>query len=221
MPSEMAPVVRALSLTADGTETPKLWRGRVGAVEVVATRTGIGTRRARDATTRLLDTVPVEHVLVVGIAGGMGPSRVGDVLIPATVVDKETGAEYHPSPLGGAEPRGRLVTHDDFDMGDDEHARLVAHGFVAVDMETAAVAAVCAERGRPWLAVRAISDLVGVTPGDVIGLAKADGSPDLGASARYLLTKPWRIPKLVRLGRDSVRAARAAARTAADLLARA
>ena len=83
---------------------------------------------------------------------------------------------------------------------------------------TAAVAAVCEARGVQWSAVRSISDLVGVTPGDVIGLANPDGTPNVGASIKYLLTKPWRIPKLVRLGLDSTRAAKGAAAAAAGLL---
>ncbi len=69
-----------------------------------------------------------------------------------------------------------------------------------------------------WSAIRAISDLVGVTPGDVIGLANADGSPNIGASIRYVLTKPWRIPRLVRLGFDAKNAADGAAQAAARLL---
>ena len=180
----------------------------------------MGTKLAREATTRLLDGPEApEHVMVVGVAGGMGPSQVGDVLYPETVVDKDSGLEYHPTALGGITPRGKLVTHDDFDMGPDELQRLVAEGFIAVDMETAAIAAVCHDRGVPWTAVRAISDLVGVTPGDVIDLANPDGTPNVGASIKYLVTKPWRIPKLVTLARESVAAARAAAEAAQRLLA--
>ena len=214
MPSELRPLAKALQLTKgdDG------WTGAAGAVTLVAGKTGIGTKRAAAATERLLDTTDVDHVMVVGIAGGMGASRVGDVLVPAVVVDKPSQQEFRPAPLAGVEPRGRLVTHDDFDMSDAERESLVAEGFVAVDMETAAVAAVCAARGVPWSAVRSISDLVGVTPGDVIGLANPDGSPNVGASVRYLLTKPWRIPRLVRLGLDARGAANAAAREARRFL---
>ena len=116
--------------------------------------------------------------MVVGIAGGMGSSKVGDLIFPEVVVDKASGAEYRPSPLGEVASYGRLVTHDDFDMQPAECAALVADGFIAVDMETAAVAGVCVRRGVPWSAVRSISDLVGVTPGDVIGLANPDGTPE-------------------------------------------
>ncbi len=216
MPSEMQPLAKVLGLERD--ESARVYRGTVGATALVAARTGIGTERAAAATRRLLDDHGARHVVVVGIAGGMGASRVGDVLVPATVVLAPDGTEFAPSPLGDATPVGKLLTHDDFAMTDGRRDELVRDGFVAVDMETAAVAAVCAERAVPWVAVRAISDLVGVTPGDVISLANADGSPNVGASVRYLVTKPWRIPKLVRLARDSTRAARAAAEHAARIL---
>jgi adenosylhomocysteine nucleosidase len=214
MPSEFQPLVKALSLqrTASG------YSGAAGPIELVAAKTGIGTRLAAAATERLLDARSVDHVMVVGIAGGMGRSKVGDVIFPEVVVDKASGTEYRPSPLGDVQSSGRLVTHDDFDMQSAECDDLVAKGFIAVDMETAAVAGVCERRGVPWSAVRSISDLVGVTPGDVIGLANPDGTPNVGASVRYLLTKPWRIPKLVRLGLDSQRAAKSAAEAAARLL---
>src|SRR3954447_2596727 len=211
MPSEFGPLAKACALQR--TETG--WVGASGTIKLVAAKTGIGTRLAAEATERLLDGADIDHVMVVGIAGGMGPSKVGDIVYPEVVVDKASGAEYRPSPLGDVVSRGRLVAHDDFDMQPAEQAALVADGFIAVDMETAAVAGVCERRGVRWSAVRSISDLVGVTPGDVIGLANPDGTPNVAASVRYLFTKPWRIPKLVRLGVDSQRAARAAADAAA------
>jgi len=216
MPSEMQPVVKAMGLhRGDG---DAYYRGRVGTSEVTAGRTGIGTKRATEAATRLLDAAAVDHVIVVGIAGGMGSTKVGEVLFPEIAVDKQSGTEYRATPFGGVVVQGKLVTHDDFDMGPGEHHRLVADGFVAVDMETAAIAAVCAGRDVPWLAVRSISDLVGVTPGDVIDLANPDGSPNVKASVRYLLTKPWRIPKLAKLAVDARGAANGAARAAARSL---
>ena len=214
MPSEFAPLVKALALQRGESG----YTGAAGTIELVAGKTGIGTRLAAEAAERMLDAFVVDHVMVVGIAGGMGASKVGDLVYPEVVVDKASGAEYRPSPLGAVESRGRLVTHDDFDMQPAERDALVADGFIAVDMETAAVAGVCERRGVRWSAVRSISDLVGVTPGDVIGLANADGTPNVGASVRYLLTKPWRIPRLVRLGLDARNAADGAAAAAARAL---
>src|SRR5258707_11249560 len=123
MPSEMKPLAKALSLQPDGAKD--VYRGSIAGTELIATKTGIGTQRATDATERLLDLadvehIPFDHVMVCGIAGGMGPSKVGDVLFPEIVVDKVTRTEYRSAPLGGVVPSGKLVTHDDFDMGPDE-----------------------------------------------------------------------------------------------------
>jgi adenosylhomocysteine nucleosidase len=217
MPSELGPVVKAMHLhqSADG-----FYRGAVSGTDVVATKTGMGTELSAAAAERLLDAVKVDHVLVCGIAGGMGSTEVGEILYPEVVVDKASLAEYKPVPLANVESRGKLVTHDDFDMGPEEHEQLVADGFVAVDMETAAIAGVCERRGVPWSAVRVISDLVGVTPGDVIGLANPDGSPRIGAGLKYLVQHPGRIPGLVKLGMDSRNAATSAARQAQELISR-
>ena len=165
MPSELRPVVKAFDLRKIVLEGAEMHAGTVGSVAVVAMKTGMGTERAGRATEQLLDSTAVDHVMVIGIAGGMGPSAVGDVLFPAVVVDKDSGREYAPHALPGVQLAGKIVTHDDFDMGPDEHARLVADGFIAVDMETAAIASVCEARECDWSAVRVISDLVGVTPG--------------------------------------------------------
>ena len=88
MPSELGPVVKAMRLTRSAASEPAVHVGTVGAVDVIAMRTGMGLSLATRATTDLLDTYDVDHVLVVGIAGGIGDSRVGDVLRPTAVVDR-------------------------------------------------------------------------------------------------------------------------------------
>jgi nucleoside phosphorylase len=218
MPSELRPLVKALSLRPAEPPKTRNYVGVAGPIELLATRSGMGTQLAAAAAERLLDAAAIDHVMVVGIAGGMGSSAVGDVIFPEVVFDKDSKSEYRPSPLVDVTTRGRLVTHDDFDMKPAETRALVDDGFIAVDMETAAIAAVCERRGTPWSVVRVISDLVGVTPGDVIDLANADGTPNFSASLRYLVRHPKRIPQLVRLARDSQRAANRAAAEAARLL---
>ena len=129
--------------------------GRVGDVEIVATRTGIGTEPATRATQRLLDTASIDHVLVVGIAGGVHPdSNIADIIVPATVVDSATGTEYVPVTLGGREGIGTLLTSDGLVVDLEDFGELAGRGIVALDMETAAVAAVCEARGCAWSVVR-------------------------------------------------------------------
>jgi hypothetical protein len=90
---------------------------------------------------------------------------------------------------------------------------LADDGAEAIDMETAAVGALCEERGVPWSAFRGISDHMrdGLIDSAVGGLAKADGSADIGKLIRYLGPKPWRMRQLAKLGRDMNVAASAAA----------
>jgi adenosylhomocysteine nucleosidase len=215
MPSELRPVVKALGLRrADGAP---FHTGRVGRVEVVAAHAGMGFALASAAASRVLEAGAVEHVVVVGIAGGIGRSRVGDVLVPATVTDRATGRSYVASPLvPGA---GTISSSDEFLVDPERIGALVAAGVLAVDMETAAVAAVCEERGVAWSAVRVVSDLAADHPdGAVLGLAEADGTPRVVDAVRFTLRHPRRIPMLVRMARDSTRAANAAAREAARQL---
>ena len=211
MPSELGPVVKAMRLTRSAASEPAVHVGTVGAVDVIAMRTGMGLSLATRATTDLLDTYDVDHVLVVGIAGGIGDSRVGDVLRPTAVVDRSTGTRYDATALTG-DLDGVVSCSDEFLVDPERVAALVADGVRALDMETSAVAAVCVARSVPWSAVRVISDLSSDHPdASVLDLAHPDGTPNARAAIPFLLKNPRRIPGLVRLGRDSMRAARAAA----------
>jgi hypothetical protein len=138
------------------------------------------------------------------------------------VVDGVTGAEYPTAPWGDVVQQGRLVTFDDFQTNPEVLAGLQRRGFAAIDMETAAVAAVCDRRGCPCTVFRAISDdaAAGTIDAAVAAMARPDGSPDVGAAVRYLLRRPWRVPRLASLGRDAQRAAKAAAASAVEALNR-
>ncbi len=223
MPSELRPVVKAFGLRRGRHGDLDGHVGRVGEADVVATTTGIGTELATGAARRLLAAGGVDHVVVVGIAGAIGPTRaVPDLVVPAVVTDWPEGREHRPAPLGALVAEGTIVTSDEYGYTPEVIAAFVARGVVAVDMETVAVAEVCEAAGVPWSAVRAISDRADdeTVDQDVIGLVKPDGSPDLGRSLRYLARHPGRLPHLAALGRDATAAARAAARTAADACAR-
>jgi hypothetical protein len=88
-------------------------------------------------------------------------------------------------------------------------------------METAAIAAVCEERGCAWSVFRAISDRAddGSTDPAILALAGPQGDPDPRAVLRFLLTRPWRIPQLARLARGLRAATHAAAAAAVAALA--
>jgi len=223
MRSELRPLVHSLSLRRAHSGAGALLVGAVGRVAIVATTTGIGGRAAARAARRVLDATPVDHLVVVGIAGGIGPSvAIGDVVVPERVLDLATGAEHRPTALGDTAARGTLATSDGLLVDPDEAARLERRGVIAIDMETAAIGAVCEERRCPWSVFRAISDRAddGSTDAAVFGLAGPDGAPNLTALARFVLTRPWRVPQLVRLARGLRLATNAAASAAVGALER-
>ncbi|HXK25909.1 MAG TPA: hypothetical protein VMS55_24800 [Myxococcota bacterium] len=220
MEPELRPLVRPLGLRRD--RAAELWSGRLGGLEVVAAITGIGTGPAARTAERILDAAPIAHLVVVGVAGGIGPSvAIGDLVVPERVVDLATGAEATPSRLGPVAPRGALFTSDELQTEPALIARLERNGAVAIDMETAAIAAVCERRGCAWSVFRAISDRAddGTSDPVLLALAGPDGSGDLRAVARFLLRQPWRIPQLARLARGLRLATARAARATLDALA--
>jgi adenosylhomocysteine nucleosidase len=220
MRQELRPLVRPLQLRSERCGDGALRAGGHGGVEVVAAVAGIGTRAAARTTERVLDAGGVEHLVVVGVAGGVGKSvAIGDLVVPEVVVDLASGREHTPARLGPAAPRGRLATSDLLLTDPREAARLERAGVIAIDMETAAIAAVCERRSCPWSVFRAISDRAddGSTDADVLALAGSDGRASPLAVARLLATQPWRALQLARLGRGL----RAATRTAAAAALRA
>jgi adenosylhomocysteine nucleosidase len=216
MVPELAPLKKKIPLqrVPDPGNGAYTHEGQVGDVRVVAVITGIGTQPAKETTERLLDGIEVDHVMVVGIAGGMGPLvEIGDLVIPELIIDEATGKEVRPNVLGDVMPRGTIVTSDRFGYDDDTNAKFIADGVVGVDMETSAVGLVCEARGVPWSAYRGISDRGDDDSVDVevLKLAGPDGSGDAKALLKYLLRRPWKILYLKDLAKGTNLAVNAAA----------
>lgn len=218
MPSELRPVVKAFGLTKGRSGDLESHVGTAGGADVVATTTGIGIDLATAAVGRMLDRTEVDHIVVVGIAGGIGPSvAIGDLVVPQVVSDFPDRRGFTPAPLGDLTPSGEIVSSDEYGYPPETLAAFIDSGVVAVDMETVAVAAVCEARGVPWSAVRAISDRADDDTVDTatLTMVNPDGSPKVGAALRHVLAHPGKIPGLARLARDATAAATTAARTTA------
>jgi adenosylhomocysteine nucleosidase len=212
---ELDPVVRLLDLVAvdDDGPAPRRYRGNVGELAVDAWLTDIGmgpaTVAAREAVADGAD-----WIVVCGVAGGVGDTvDIGDLVVPESVVDRSTGRRFQPAQPPHSTPRGEISCGDDLITDPATLAAMAAQGIVAVDMETAAVAAVCDEAGRPWTVLRAISDHAagGLVDAALFALTEPDGRSDPAAIARYLDEDPTRRERLARLASDTARATEAAA----------
>ena len=204
MRQEIRPVVRRLDLRPATIGGHPARAGVVSGRRVVAVVTSMGTRAAASVTESVLDDGGFDHVVVVGICGGIAPELpIGSLVVPVETVVEETGRVCRPSPPASHEPAGRLLTTDTLHADPAEVRALRKRGFVAVDMETGAIGAVCEDRGVPWSVFRAVSDRAGDPAIDpaLLALSRPDGTPVPAAVARHVLRHPTRIPKLASLGR--------------------
>jgi adenosylhomocysteine nucleosidase len=213
MPSELEPLQERLALTADGTGLDAAHHGRHRDHAVIALLTGVGMSRAGARASHLIDAFAVDHVIVVGVAGGIAPHlSIGDVVVPEAVTDRRDGRLLVPTALPTTTPAGRLLSGDDFIK---DHAQLSAFrddGAYAIDMETAAIGRVCEGAGVPWSVFRGISDDAFDPQVDdrILALMHPDGSPDLDAVTAFVAQDPRHADLLARLGRDLAAATSAA-----------
>jgi nucleoside phosphorylase len=169
---------------------------------------GMGPARARAAVLWALDlhhrpATPITRIVNFGLAGGLTLGRdVGTVIVPRTLVDLSNGRQLHqPSAIATDD----VLASAPRIVGTVEEKRTLAgEGYDAVDMEAATVMGIAADRGIGWLCVRGISD----GPGDMLPrwlgtLTDERGQTDGRAVAGHLLTHPWHLPMLVRIGRAS------------------
>ena len=213
MPNELKPVVDGLQLTKDGDD----YIGKLGDIDILATKMGLGMNPAAAATERVLGLGDIDRVLVVGICGGLDESvPIGTVLHPQILEDGATGEQYTSPDWAPITLAGRLVTFDDFALELKMIPELVTQGAAAVDMETAAVAAVCTKRGVPYAVFRSISDhattdAIDLELGQMVG---PDGEANILKGLWYMVRKPWKIPALLQLAKGASIATAAAAESA-------
>lgn len=221
MQPELKAIVKSFGLAPTSGDPVFSHRGVVGAWAASSLVTGMGPALAREATERALAAGPFDHVMVIGIAGGLDPSLpVGSLLVPTKVQLYPDGREYATHPLPPREASGALMTTDGLFDDDDIWKPILARGYGAVDMEAAGVAEVCEDRGVPWSVYRGISDRPDehIVDQAVFGLSKPDGSADPVAVAKYLARDPRRAKALAHLNRCMQAAATLAADAAcADL----
>jgi nucleoside phosphorylase len=223
MRPELKAVIRAGGLTRDGAPPGFSHGGTIGTWSVAATVIGIGPALARDATEKILAAGRFDHVMVVGIAGGLDPALgIGSLMVPSRIQLHGDGPVYQPHPLPPRQAEGGLMTTDGLFSDEAVWEPIRRAGFGAVDMEAAAVAEVCERFGVDWSIYRGISDRPDehIVDDAVFALSKPDGSADLVAVGKYLARDPRRAKALAHLNRCMELAARVAAEAACQDLVR-
>jgi adenosylhomocysteine nucleosidase len=204
MRPELKAIVKSFDLKPTADDAVFSHTGTAGAWEIASLVTGMGPGLAREATQKALASGPFDHVMVVGIAGGLDPALpVGSLMVPSRVQLYPDGPQYQAHPLPPRRAAGGLMTTDGLFDGEDVWRPILERGFGAVDMEAAGVAEVCEAAGVAWSVYRGISDRPDehIVDQAVFSLSKPDGSADPVALAKYLARDPRRAKALAHLNR--------------------
>jgi len=164
--------------------------------EISILMTGIGRQNAEKSIREFLATYSPKLVLTCGFAGGLNPNlKLGEVVF-------ETPDENLRAKLlaVGAKP-AKFFCADRIATIVAEKKRLRDEtGADAVEMESAAIRAVCREFGIPCATVRVISDTASEAfPLDFNTLSKSDKSLDFGKLFLAIAKSPGKIGALMRL----------------------
>lgn len=185
---------------------------RTGATIVI---TGMGRENARKSVQEHLANAAPDFVLTCGFAGGLNPAlALGDVLFETA--DKDLCARLF---AAGAQPAVFFCAERIAATAAEKKRLRDETGADAVEMESAAIAAVCRERGIPCATVRVISDAAREDlPLDFNQLTKSDLSMDYGKLAWTLARSPGKIGALLRLQKQIKSAAEELAETLASVI---
>jgi adenosylhomocysteine nucleosidase len=175
---------------------------------------GMGRAAARRAAGFLIDGHRPSWIISAGYAGALSPAlNRNDLALPSELVDPE-GNRYpigRPKSLGTGvdHSAGRLLTVDRLILdaaGKSELHRTTEADMV--DMESSAVAALCAERLVRFLAVRVISDDARTDlPREVAALMTQSGSYRIGAALRAIWNRPSSVKDFWTLHEHALEAA--------------
>jgi adenosylhomocysteine nucleosidase len=158
--------------------------------------TGIGRQNAEKSLREFLATHSPKFVLTCGFAGGLNPElKLGEVIF-------ETSDEILRARLLGAGAKQlKIFCAERIATTVAEKKKLrVETGADAIEMESAAIKAVCAERGIPCATVRVISDTADEDlPLDFNALSKPDKNLDFGKLFLAIAKSPGKIGALMEL----------------------
>ncbi|HXD87439.1 MAG TPA: hypothetical protein VN641_13165 [Urbifossiella sp.] len=148
---------------------------------------GVGRDRARRCVEAVLAATTPSLVIAAGFCGALRPTlRVGDIV---------------ESP--------RIITVGHLVSGTAEKRRLAElHDADAVDMESAAVQDLCAERNVPFRAIRVVSDAVDTALSPELVRLLSGGKVSVWKALAALRRRPALLGEFLRLGRDTKLAAR-------------
>ena len=158
--------------------------------------TGMGRKNAETAVRQFLASQPVELIFTCGFAGGLEPK-----LTAGSVVFETSDADLAARLTAAGATPARILCTDRVAVTVAEKSELrKTTGADVVEMESAAIQAVCREMSLPCATVRVISDTASEDlPLDFNQLYRPDMTLDFGKLGWTIAKAPWKIGGLLRL----------------------
>lgn len=188
--AEAAPIAAAMTDTT-GPYTPdvRLLRGRLGGMDVALIVTGPGMVNAAASTQHAIDTLPITHVIVSGIAGGLDADiTAGTVVVPDRWINHQfvTLSDDGLEPLGIALPGIAPASDGVTVFHADEALLLLAAGIDGVTLRSVGIsgdAFVAGAAARDDLRLRFDASIVDMESAAVAQVALLNDIPFLAVRA--------------------------------------
>ena len=185
------------------------WFGKYQGRNIVLVRTGVGRKRAQNATQQVIDKFNPEVVISMGYAGALTEGlNVGDLFVASTILSPESDstsfemddpknlkwlelAKKTPPPENVKLKIGRLITVD-MVVHTPKAKKELGSRFraEAVEMETLEIALLARVNKIPFLSIRVISDAVNHELIDCSSFLDSDGELSKLRAGWYVLTHP-------------------------------
>ncbi len=186
-----------------------IWEGR----RVMLAANGAGPRLAvravetaiRAVTAAELSSSKLDAVISTGLCGALDPAlQVNQIVVAREVIDSASRESYACAPVLADRnfTLGTLITQDRVANTAEEKSALAKSGAIAVDMESAAIAAHARRAGLPFACIKAVSDAADESfEVDFNKMRSEDGRLAHGKIGLYALAHPNKIPWLFRFKR--------------------
>ena len=154
---------------------PGEWRTNLNRTPLLIYHTGVGLKSARRATARVIEDTSVATIINIGCAGGLDHTLAsGDLIAPTTIIEPPPKRTPWPTTVVARQAICEAIEAAEIEIGEGilassrsallssvEKRRFGAETKArAVDMESAAIAAVAATMERAFVSLRAILDPV-------------------------------------------------------------
>jgi adenosylhomocysteine nucleosidase len=226
-PQELKYIVKNFTIMKKLKKYPfHIFLAKYSSSEIILVQTGIGTHNAENSLEYILEEYSPDCILSLGFGGALYDGAiVGDLiwvskvlLIPESAVEKSQYLlEIPNSRETFSKLSDKIVMHEGCAltlekwMKKSEVKKMIPRelSLPICDMETFFLAKLSVQKGLPFFAVRAITDLINEEiPRDLLRVSDKSGNYRFTRALFLLLCKPKLILSMIKLGRNSKVAAK-------------